>query len=128
MNQPKNGICFSIKEGIEIANKIEFPVVIRPSFVLGGRGMEIIYNIKDLKLYLNKVLSFSNESILIDQYLTNAIEVDVDAICDGERVFIAGIMEHIEEAGIHSGDSACVVPTQSLSKNILIVLIFKPKK
>ena len=128
LNQPKNGICFSIKEGIEIANKIEFPVVIRPSFVLGGRGMEIIYNIKDLKLYLNKVLSFSNESILIDQYLTNAIEVDVDAICDGERVFIAGIMEHIEEAGIHSGDSACVVPTQSLSKNILNSIDIQTKK
>ncbi len=128
LKQPKNGICFSVKEGIEIANKIGFPVVIRPSFVLGGRGMEIIYNIKDLKIYLNKVLSFSNESILIDQYLTNAIEVDVDAICDGERVFVAGIMEHIEEAGIHSGDSACVVPTQSLSENILNNIDIQSKK
>ena len=79
-------VFVSLKEGVEIANKIGFPVVIE-SFVLGGRGMEIIYNIKDLKLYLNKVLSFSNESILIDQYLTNAIEVDVDAICDGESFY-----------------------------------------
>ena len=119
LNQPKNGICHSVEEGLKISKKIGFPVVIRPSFVLGGRGMEIIYNIQDLKTYLNKVLSFSNESILIDQYLTNAIEIDVDAICDGKTVFLAGIMEHIEEAGIHSGDSACVIPTQSLSQKII---------
>ena len=119
LNQPKNGICHSVEEGLKIAKKIGFPVVIRPSFVLGGRGMEIIYSIQDLKTYLNKVLSFSNESILIDQYLTNAIEIDVDAICDGKTVFLAGIMEHIEEAGIHSGDSACVIPTQSLSQKII---------
>ena len=125
---PTSALAKNEAEAVKIANKIGFPVVIRPSFVLGGRGMEIIYNIKDLKLYLDKVLSFSNESILIDQYLTNAIEVDVDAICDGESVFIAGIMEHIEEAGIHSGDSACVVPTQSLSKNILNSIDIQTKK
>ena len=90
--------------------------------------MEIIYNIKDLKIYLNKVLSFSNESILIDQYLTNAIEVDVDAICDGTDVYIIGVMEHVEPCGIHSGDSSAVLPPFDLSDKIIqdMIIICSP--
>ena len=127
--QPKNGICRSYKEAKSIVQKIGFPVVIRPSFVLGGRGMEIIYNLKDLKKYLDKVLSFNKDNnILIDQFLTDAIEVDVDAICDNEEVFIAGILEHIEEAGVHSGDSACVIPPQNLSHEIILNLEDQTKK
>ncbi len=118
--QPKNDTCKNLSEAKIIAKRIGFPLVIRPSYVLGGRAMEIIYNMSDLENYINKAIEVSdNNSILIDQYLENAIEVDVDAICDGETVYIAGIMEHIEEAGIHSGDSACVLPPQNLSDAIL---------
>ena len=127
--QPKNGICRSFKEAKSIVEKIGFPVVLRPSFVLGGRGMEIIYNLEDLKKYLDKILSFNKDNnILIDQYLTDAIEVDVDAISDNQDVFIAGILEHIEEAGIHSGDSACVIPPQNLSKEIISELENQTKR
>jgi len=126
--QPKNGICKTYEEAEKIVKDIGFPIVIRPSFVLGGRGMEIIYNYEDLKIFLDKILSFSdNNNILIDEYLTNAIEVDVDAICDNEDVYIAGISEHIEEAGIHSGDSACVLPTQNLSKEIIQEIEYQTK-
>ena len=126
--QPKNGICKTYEEAEKIVKDIGFPIVIRPSFVLGGRGMEIIYNYEDLKIFLDKILSFSdNNNILIDEYLTNAIEVDVDAICDNEDVYIAGISEHIEEAGIHSGDSACVLPTQNLSKEIIEEIEYQTK-
>ena len=126
--QPKNGICKSYEEARKIVQDIGFPVVIRPSFVLGGRGMEIIYNYEDLKVYLDKILTFSdNNNILIDEYLTNAIEVDVDAICDNKDIYIAGISEHIEEAGIHSGDSACVLPTQNLSNEIIKEIEYQTK-
>ena len=112
---PAFGTAFSIDEAIIIANKISYPVLIRPSYVLGGRGMEIVYNEDGLKTYVGKAALVSgNHPILIDAFLENAYEFDVDAICDGKEVCIAGIMQHIEEAGIHSGDSSCVYPSYYL--------------
>ena len=120
LKQPQNDTCKSFDEAQKIIKKIGFPIIIRPSYVLGGRGMEIINNIEDLKVYIGKALDFTEDNtILIEKYLKNATEVDVDAICDNEDIYIAGIMEHIEEAGIHSGDSACVIPTQNLSNKVL---------
>ena len=120
IKQPKNGTSNNIKDTLQIANQIKYPVLIRPSYVLGGRAMEIAYDDKALKSFAAKAMSVStNNTILIDQYLENAIEIDVDLIRDsGGSVFIAGIMEHIEEAGIHSGDSACSLPPFSIDKNI----------
>ncbi len=113
--QPENGIAKSAKEAREIAEKIGYPVVIRPSYVLGGRAMEIVHDATQLERYMKEAVVVSGKSpVLIDRYLSDAIEVDVDALADGETVFVAGIMEHIEEAGIHSGDSACSLPTHSL--------------
>ena len=118
--QAESGIARSKEEAIEISNKIGFPIVIRPSYVLGGRGMEIIHDKVQLKRYIEEAVKVSGTSpVLIDRFLNDAIEVDVDAICDGEKVFVAGIMEHIEEAGIHSGDSACSIPPYTLSKEII---------
>ena len=112
---PAFGTAFSIDEAIKIANKISYPVLIRPSYVLGGRGMEIVYNEDGLKNYVGKAALVSGDHpILIDAFLENAYEFDVDAICDSKEVCIAGIMQHIEEAGIHSGDSACVYPSYYL--------------
>jgi len=118
IKQPKNGISNNIKDTLIIANQIKYPVLIRPSYVLGGRAMEIAYDDKALKLFAETAMNVSsNNTILIDQYLENAIEIDVDLIRDNEgSVFIAGIMEHIEEAGIHSGDSACSLPPFSINK------------
>jgi len=114
---PAFGTAFSIDEAIKIANRILYPVLIRPSYVLGGRGMEIVYNEDGLKNYVGKAALVSgNHPILIDAFLENAYEFDVDAICDGKEVCIAGIMQHIEEAGIHSGDSSCVYPPYYLPK------------
>lgn len=114
--QPANGTVRSEKEAIELAKCIGYPLVVRPSYVLGGRAMEVVYNEDDLKTYLEHAVSVSNKSpVLLDRFLNDAIEVDVDAVCDGENVLIAGIMEHIEQAGIHSGDSACTLPPFSLS-------------
>ncbi len=113
---PKWGTASSIKDALEIADKIGYPVLVRPSYVLGGRGMEIVYNDDALKMYVGKAALVSGEHpILIDSFLENAFEFDVDALCDGSEVFIAGIMQHIEEAGIHSGDSACVMPPYELT-------------
>ena len=113
---PNWGTAYSIDEALEIASKIKYPVLVRPSYVLGGRGMEIVYDDDDLKTYVAKAALVSGDHpILIDDFLEDAYEFDVDAICDGENVFIAGIMQHIEEAGIHSGDSACVLPAYELS-------------
>jgi carbamoyl-phosphate synthase large subunit len=120
LKQPPNGIARSTAEAEKIADKIGYPVVIRPSYVLGGRAMEIVHDVIRLRQYMDMALTVSKEnSILIDWYLRDAIEVDVDAICDGKEVYIAGIMEHIEEAGIHSGDSACSLPPHSLSDAII---------
>jgi len=129
LKQPKNGIASSKNEAVEITEKIGFPVVIRPSYVLGGRAMEIVHNEEQLQKYINEAVSVSGDSpVLIDSFLKNAIEVDVDAISDGNDTFIAGIMEHIEEAGIHSGDSACALPPQTLKDNIINKITTYTKK
>ncbi len=120
LKQPLNGIAFTAEEAEKIALKIGFPIVLRPSYVLGGSGMEIVHDIQALKRYIKKAIHVSGSApLLIDQYLQNCIEVDVDALCDGEDVFIAGVMEHIEEAGIHSGDSSCSLPPYSLRPEII---------
>ncbi len=118
--QPKNGTAFKKEEAISIAQDIGFPVLVRPSYVLGGRAMRIVYNITQLQEYMSEAVSVSEDSpVLIDKFLQNAIELDVDIICDGREVYIAGIMQHIEEAGIHSGDSACALPTINIPKEKL---------
>jgi carbamoyl-phosphate synthase large subunit len=118
--QPINGIARSWTEAIDSANEVGFPIVIRPSYVLGGRGMEIVRDSEQLERYILNAGDISIEHpVLIDQYLSRATEVDVDALCDGERVFVAGVMEHIEEAGVHSGDSACSLPPFSLTTEII---------
>ena len=115
---PNWDTAFSIEEAKQIADKLEYPVLVRPSYVLGGRGMQIVYNDESLIKYVQKATVISGEHpILIDQFLEDAFEFDVDALCDGKDVFIAGIMQHIEQAGIHSGDSACVFPAYELSSN-----------
>ncbi|MCD8520244.1 MAG: carbamoyl-phosphate synthase large subunit, partial [Alphaproteobacteria bacterium] len=115
LKQPPNGIASSEEEAIKIAEDIGFPLVIRPSYVLGGQSMCIVHNMDELKLYIRTAVKVSGDSpVLLDRYLKSAIEIDVDALCDGKDVYVAGIMEHIEEAGIHSGDSACVLPPHSL--------------
>ena len=120
LKQPANHICHSVEEVVEQAGKIGYPVVVRPSYVLGGRAMAIVHDAETLQRYTTEIISaFGDGPILIDSYLQNAIEVDVDAISDGKNVYVAGIMEHIEEAGIHSGDSACSLPAYSLPPEIL---------
>ncbi|MBT7411117.1 MAG: carbamoyl-phosphate synthase large subunit, partial [Methylococcales bacterium] len=114
--QPPNKIARNVKESVLAAKEIGFPIVVRPSYVLGGRGMEIVYNDAELEKYMAEAVQVSNEApVLLDRFLDDAIEVDVDAICDGENVIIAGIMEHIEQAGVHSGDSACSLPPYTLN-------------
>ena len=113
--QPKSDIVFNFSEAKRAIKSIEFPIVIRPSYVLGGRAMRIINNYNELKTYFHSNFIINNKSILIDEFLVGAKEVDVDAISDGKDVFISGILEHIEEAGVHSGDSACSLPPQTLS-------------
>ncbi len=121
--QPDNGIARSAEEADAIAERIGYPVVIRPSYVLGGRAMEIVYDRAGLHRYMREAVRVSGENpVLIDRYLNDAIEVDVDCICDGETVYVAGVMEHIEEAGIHSGDSACSLPPYSLSPAMITEL------
>ena len=119
LNQPENAIVNSFKEAKYVSKIIGYPVVIRPSYVLGGRSMKIIYNVKELEEYFLHESIKNYGSILIDKFLREAKEIDVDAICDGQSVYIAGILEHIEEAGIHSGDSACTLPPQTITENIL---------
>ncbi|MBV7408050.1 carbamoyl-phosphate synthase large subunit [Maritimibacter sp. DP1N21-5] len=120
LKQPNNGIAHSDAEALEIAEGIGFPLVIRPSYVLGGRAMEIVRDMDGLKRYIRDAVVVSGDSpVLLDSYLSGATEVDVDALCDGEEVHVAGIMEHIEEAGVHSGDSACSLPPYSLSAAII---------
>ena len=121
--QPVNAIARSSEEAFEAAHKVGYPVVIRPSYVLGGRAMEIIRDDEQLARYVRDAVQVSGSSpVLIDQYLSRATEVDVDAICDGEQVYVAGVMEHIEEAGVHSGDSACSLPPFSLKPETIAEL------
>ncbi len=116
LTQPPNRTASCMEEALQKAETIGYPLIVRPSYVLGGRAMEIIYNQDDLRNYMQAAITVSNKSpVLLDRFLNDAIEVDVDAICDGEQVIIGGIMEHIEEAGVHSGDSACSLPPFSLS-------------
>jgi len=123
LKQPNNAIARNVKEAKEAAGVVGYPLVLRPSNVLGGRGMEIVDNDAELNRYISEAVKVSGKSpLLVDQYLRNAVEVDVDVICDGEDVFVAGIMEHIEEAGVHSGDSACSLPPYTLSDEIIAEL------
>lgn len=120
LKQPPNGIARSATQAHEIVQQIGFPVVIRPSYVLGGRAMEIVHTEEQLERYMREAVVVSGDSpVLIDGYLRDASEVDVDVLCDGEDVYVAGILEHIEEAGVHSGDSACSMPPHSLPEEII---------
>jgi len=120
LRQTPSGSVVNTEEAVAIANKIGYPVLVRPSFVLGGRAMELVYQEEDLRRYMASAIEVTpDRPVLVDRFLEDAIEVDVDCIADGETTVIGAIMEHIEEAGIHSGDSACVIPTFSLSKKVL---------
>jgi len=120
LKQPENGIARSREEAIKVAENIGYPVLMRPSYVLGGRAMEIVDTQAQLENYIQTAVIVSGDSpVLIDSYLRDAIEVDVDALCDGDEVVVAGILQHIEEAGVHSGDSACTIPPYSLPDNIV---------
>ena len=117
LKQPDNRTARSLEEAVMSARELGYPLVVRPSYVLGGRAMEIVFNEEELRRYMVEAVSVSNQSpVLLDSFLDDAVEVDVDAICDGEDVWVGGIMEHIEQAGIHSGDSACSIPPYELSK------------
>ena len=123
LKQPPNRTARSTEEGVRLAEEVGYPLVVRPSYVLGGRAMEIVHNEDDLRIYMQNAVNVSNDSpVLLDRFLDDAIEVDVDAICDGKDVLIGGIMQHIEQAGVHSGDSACSLPPYSLSEEIQDVL------
>ncbi|PAF52139.1 carbamoyl-phosphate synthase large subunit [Helicobacter sp. 13S00477-4] len=120
LRQPENGVAFTKEEAYLIAGNIGFPVLVRPSYVLGGRAMRIIYNNEDLRVYMEEAVKVSEDTpVLIDKFLDRAIELDVDAICDGRDIYIGGIMQHIEEAGIHSGDSASSLPTINIEEKLL---------
>src|SRR6056300_1198067 len=120
LKQPNNGIAHSGAEAMMIAQKVGYPLVIRPSYVLGGRAMEIVRDDAHLERYISEAVVVSGDSpVLLDSYLSGAVEIDVDALCDGTHVHVAGIMQHIEEAGVHSGDSACSLPPYSLSQDII---------
>jgi carbamoyl-phosphate synthase large subunit len=129
LKQPKNGIAYSAEEAVTLANTIHYPVLVRPSFVIGGTFMDIVYNDHDLTAYIKKVKTINTKHpILIDKYLEDAIEVDVDCLADGKECIVAAIMQHIEPAGIHSGDSACVLPAYSIPKHLLDELEVTAKK
>lgn len=119
LKQPANRTARNAQQALALAQEVGYPLVVRPSYVLGGRAMQIVYNDDELNKYMREAVSVSNDSpILLDHFLNNAIEVDVDCICDGEDVVIGGIMQHVEQAGIHSGDSACSLPAYSLSQGV----------
>jgi len=116
LKQPPNRTARTEDEAVGLAAEIGFPLVVRPSYVLGGRAMEVVFTEADLRSYMTTAVQVSNDSpVLLDRFLDLAIEVDVDAICDGRQVYIGGIMEHVEQAGVHSGDSGCSLPPYSLS-------------
>ena len=124
LQAPKFGTAFSFPEARDIANRIGYPVLVRPSFVLGGRGMEIVYDEATLEEFIDKATQINPEHpVLIDSFLDNATEIDVDALFDGKDFYLAGIMEHIEEAGVHSGDSACVIPPQTLPPTAIAKIV-----
>lgn len=117
--QPANGTAISLNQAVEIAERIGYPLVVRPSYVLGGRAMEVVYDEEDLRRYFAEAVKVSNKApVLLDKFLDHATEIDVDAVCDGKDVVIGGIMEHVEECGVHSGDASCVLPPWHLSKDI----------
>lgn len=117
--QPANGTATSLNQAVAIASEIGYPLVVRPSYVLGGRAMEVVYDEEDLRRYFAEAVKVSNKApVLLDKFLDHATEIDVDAVCDGKRVIIGGIMEHVEECGVHSGDASCVLPPWHLSKDI----------
>jgi carbamoyl-phosphate synthase large subunit len=119
LQQPPNGTVRSVEEGLRLAKVFAYPLVVRPSYVLGGRDMRVVYQEKELTRYMKQTVEVSNEQpLLLDHFLDEAIEVDVDAICDGKEVMICGVLEHIEQAGVHSGDSSCVLPPHSISTEI----------
>src|ERR1041384_8214455 len=119
LKQPLSGTARSYQEALEIAERLRYPILVRPSYVLGGRAMQIVYDSDALRNYMTYAVAASPEHpVLIDKFLDDAIELDVDALCDGERVVIGGIMEHIERAGVHSGDSACSLPPKSISREV----------
>jgi len=119
LKQPPNRTARNVEEAVRLAEEVGYPLVVRPSYVLGGRAMEIVHNEEDLRIYMRDAVQVSNESpVLLDRFLDDAIEVDVDAICDGKDVLVGGIMQHIEQAGVHSGDSACSLPPYSLSADV----------
>ena len=129
LKQAESGIASKYKKAINIAEKIGLPVIVRPSYVLGGRAMEIVHDESQLKKFITEALKVSESNpILIDKFIDNAMEVDVDAISDGKDVYVAGIMQHIEEAGIHSGDSACCLPPVSIKDNILREIKIQTRK
>jgi carbamoyl-phosphate synthase large subunit len=129
LKQADSGIAKSYNEAIKIANKIGLPVVVRPSYVLGGRAMEIVHEKNQLKNFVEEAFKAAeNNPILIDKFINNAMEVDVDAISDGNEVFVAGIMQHIEEAGIHSGDSACCLPPIAIKEKLITEIKNQTKK
>ncbi|MFU8876824.1 MAG: carbamoyl-phosphate synthase large subunit, partial [Wenzhouxiangellaceae bacterium] len=120
LKQPPNRTARTPEEAVVLAGEVGFPLVVRPSYVLGGRAMDIVHSVEELKRYMREAISVSNDSpVLLDRFLDHAIEVDVDALCDGERVIIGGIMEHIEQAGVHSGDSSCSLPPFSLKPEVV---------
>src|SRR5687767_13199447 len=123
LKQPANGIARSRDEAIAVAERIGYPVLLRPSYVLGGRGMEVVEGPQQLDNYIATAVQVSGSSpVLIDRYLRDAIEVDVDAICDGKDAVVAGVLQHIEEAGVHSGDSACSIPPYSLGQDVIAAI------
>ena len=129
LKQPNNKTVSNLEEALESADAIGFPIVVRPSYVLGGRAMELVNSIDELSVYIKKAVGVSNEKpILLDSYLKDAIEIDVDVISDGKEVIIGGILQHIEQAGIHSGDSACSLPPYSLDERIINRLEDQSKK
>ena len=118
--QPAGGTATSVEEALAVGERIGYPVLVRPSYVLGGRAMVIAYDAEAVARYMREAVEYSQERpVLVDHFLENAVEVDVDALCDSNDVIIAGIMQHIEEAGIHSGDSSCVLPAVGIREETL---------